>query len=196
MEIFLNLHTEQLDLAAILPTLPARRRQQAMQYRRLEDKCSSVAAWLLLREACQRVLGTEDVPEVGIGKTGNPFLVHVPDFYFNLSHTDGAAACAVSRIGAVGIDIERVKPLDREVMQQVMNEAEQQQILRAERPDVEFTRLWTQKESLLKCTAEGLTAIHTLPALLTQSTGFRIESHLTDDYRFAYSVCQETKLSV
>ena len=190
MEIILNLHPEKLNLYESLPILPEWRREKTMLYRREEDKLSSVAAWLLLREACQRYLFTNEVPSMSFSESGKPFLTDYPNFFFNLSHTDGAATCVVSSESEVGIDIECVRPIDFEVMQQVMNAEEQNHILSSSQHEVEFARLWTRKESLLKCTGKGLTAIQLLPALLQQTESFRFESYVTSDNRFVYSACQ------
>jgi 4'-phosphopantetheinyl transferase len=40
---------------------------------------------------------------------GKPELIGIRELEFNLSHTDGAAALAVTRTRAIGIDIERVR---------------------------------------------------------------------------------------
>ena len=52
MLVLVNDRLDRLDLNAALPLLPSFRREQALRFRREIDRRQSVAAWLLLREAC------------------------------------------------------------------------------------------------------------------------------------------------
>ena len=56
----------------------------------------------------------------------------------------------------VGIDIESIREYKDSLARYTMNDEELQRIASAERPDVEFTRLWTMKEAVLKCSGEGI----------------------------------------
>jgi 4'-phosphopantetheinyl transferase len=65
-----------------------------------------------------------------------------------------------------------------------MNEKEVEQIERAERPDVEFIRLWTKKEAMLKLTGEGLT--NDLKSVLTGNE--QIETTVNMEKNYVWSV--------
>jgi 4'-phosphopantetheinyl transferase len=56
----------------------------------------------------------------------------------------------------VGIDIEAIRTFKLELMRKTMNEKEQEHILMSAKPEVEFIRLWTQKEALLKQLGTGI----------------------------------------
>ena len=56
----------------------------------------------------------------------------------------------------VGIDIESIREYKDSLARYTMNDEELQRIASAERPDVEFTRLWTLKEAVLKCRGTGI----------------------------------------
>lgn len=75
---------------------------------------------------------------------------------FNLSHSDGLAALAVSREYELGIDIERIRPIDAEVAKHHFSPSEQLALrnLPADQWLNGFYRCWTSKEALLK--GEGL----------------------------------------
>jgi 4'-phosphopantetheinyl transferase len=66
-----------------------------------------------------------------------------------------AVACAVSD-RPVGIDIEHLRPFNKELATYVLNEDQLEQVLQSTDPAVEFLKFWTQKESLLKLTGEGI----------------------------------------
>ena len=82
-----------------------------------------------------------------------------PALQFNLSHTRGFVACAISIANAVGIDVEAVsRNPDIEVADRFFSPREVA-ILRAmppERQPETFLRFWTLKEALIKATGEGL----------------------------------------
>ncbi len=55
----------------------------------------------------------------------------------------------------VGIDIEEIQ-FDRDVAKAILDKDEYAAVCKSEEPDVEFTKLWTLKESYLKLTGEGI----------------------------------------
>jgi 4'-phosphopantetheinyl transferase len=79
---------------------------------------------------------------------------------FNLSHTDGLVACAVTLGAAVGVDVENSqRPLRlMAVAKRFFHAAEAEDLgaLPAERRAVRFFTYWTLKEAYVKARGEGL----------------------------------------
>ncbi|HEX8706057.1 MAG TPA: 4'-phosphopantetheinyl transferase superfamily protein [Myxococcaceae bacterium] len=103
-------------------------------------------------EAWSFTLGTHGRPEV----TGQG----TPRLYFNLSHTDGMAICAVSLEPEVGADVEdtlrhgmTVEVADRFF---APTEAATLRALPEERQRERFFELWTLKEAYIKARGMGL----------------------------------------
>lgn len=86
-----------------------------------------------------------------------PFLNTEKNFFFNLSHSGNWVVCVVDK-QSVGIDIEEIKPIDPDVIIDVlapqeydeMNQQEESQKLSS------FYSIWTIKESYLKAKGIGL----------------------------------------
>lgn len=95
--------------------------------------------------------GTETVHLVR-GAYGKPELSGGTGVHFNLSHA-GDYAAAVFDDGAVGIDVERARRVNVNVMQRQFTAAENAYL--RSKPDA-FLRLWTRKESYCKAVGEGL----------------------------------------
>ena len=72
-----------------------------------------------------------------------------------------------------------------------MNDEEIAQILASARPDLAFTRLWTQKEALVKCTGEGIG--NDLKNVLKKSSS-ELTTVVGPDENYVYSVCQINRL--
>lgn len=93
-----------------------------------------------------------------------------PGWTLSLSHSHGLAACAVSGLGHVGVDIE---PTDRHsqwrrIVRRWFSAAEQDWLLN-EDSAVEFVRVWTLKEAWLKATGRGIAGnLQTLEVLPRQ----------------------------
>ena len=185
MRVLVNDRLDRLDLHAAMPLLPSFRREQALRFRREIDRRQSVAAWLLLREACRRELGLDEVPPLAWTEKGKPWFPSLPGVHFNLSHCPEAAVCAMDS-APVGIDVEAVRPLDEDLLAHVMSPAEQAEILADAAPGTAFMRFWTRKESILKLTGEGL--CDTLPSLLENTTGVRTRSVTAPDGRYVYTL--------
>lgn len=119
-----------------------------------QKELSEIGRKLLLR-GLQTEYGLSEIPEISFGIFGKPYFRSRPDIHFNISHCDKAVACALSD-SAVGIDVESIKPFDREMAEYVSAPEEFESILASTDPAVAFTILWTQKESYCKLTGQGL----------------------------------------
>jgi 4'-phosphopantetheinyl transferase len=80
---------------------------------------------------------------------------------FNLSHTQGMLACAVSNAGAIGVDVERHKPLQdvASLCHTALADTERADVLSnpdATRREQRFFTYWTLKEAYLKALGMGL----------------------------------------
>ena len=101
-------------------------------------------AHTLLETALLREYGLSPVPAVLRRDNGKPYFPDFPDLHFNLSHSHGAAVCALSD-APIGIDVEVVRPAPRRLSGGMEDEA--------------FFRLWTAQEATVKYTGEGMEAL-------------------------------------
>jgi 4'-phosphopantetheinyl transferase len=115
-----------------------------------------------LREILAGVAGGEPAALTFVtGAAGKPALLDLADTpSFNLSHTEDFAALAVCRTPglALGIDIERIRPIERDIARRFFSAGEVAALeaLPAEARMAAFYRLWTRKEAFVKATGDGL----------------------------------------
>lgn len=177
--IYINDKIHALDLTAAMAAVGRERREYALRYHAELDRRLSVAAFLLLQRALRLEFGIEHTPRFGFGPNGKPFLPDYPEIHFNLSHCREAAACVVDT-HPVGIDVECIDHLDKDLLSHTMNDDEQQLILNSMRPDIEFIRLWTMKESLLKLTGQGIS--NELKSILSTQEAYRFHTSVHPNY--------------
>ena len=109
---------------------------------------------MLIGEKCK--LSNDNI-SFGINIFGKPYAKHIPDLYFNLSHSGNFVVCAIGNC-RVGIDVEEIKPIDLTIAKHFFTQAETRYILKhskKERLNV-FFRIWTMKEAFVKCQGRGL----------------------------------------
>jgi 4'-phosphopantetheinyl transferase len=163
-----DVHVWRASLAAAPPaleaTLAADERARADRLRLPADRARFVAARGILRAALARYLGRDPAAlRFVYGDHGKPALAE-PDaasgLQFNLSHADDIALVAVARGRAVGIDVERVRPLpDLDAVAALMFSPAERDLLAAAPPARRhqlFFTIWTHKEAYLKGTGEGI----------------------------------------
>ena len=92
-------------------------------------------AYKLLAAALEQELGLSELPEMAREDGGKPYFPGCPNICFNLSHSHGAAVCALHD-KPVGIDVEKLRPAPRRLADGLADEA--------------FFRLWTAKEATIK----------------------------------------------
>lgn len=161
----------QIHLESALAAVSEQRRQYALRYVRDEGRRLSVAAYVLLCHALKEEFGITSPPEFAFTENGKPYLRDFPHIQFSLSHCREAVACAVAA-SPVGIDVESISAYDPALLPATMSAAERERILGAESPAVEFTRLWTAKESVVKMNDLAAAGI-SLPSLLESTESYR-----------------------
>ena len=138
--------------------VPLEKKGDLGSFRNPLSKKEHILAWSLLSYAYESKTGrNSDEIKLIYAKNGKPYLGTDP-FFFNLSHSGGRVICAVSE-KEVGADVQFVKEPRPVVVKRVLCENEQKALDECEDArDVAFMRFWTQKESYLKYTGEGIAA--------------------------------------
>ena len=169
----------------MLPLVSVQRREQAMRYKHTHGQFCCLKSWLMLKELMdERMQGLMDEWEYNEhGKPSfTPSLLHSFTPYFSISHCKEGIAVVVDE-KPIGIDIENIRHVDEDLVQRTMNEREREQI----QTDRDFTRLWTQKEAVVKAQGIGIVSFEQLQNLLTPSR--TIET--IEKEKYIYSIAYE-----
>lgn len=119
------------------------------------------AAHSLLSFALLDTWGWAEAPPMARGTFGKPFFPDFPDRQFCLSHTAGLCLCALSEAGAVGADIERVRPRRANLPRYALSGRE---LAAFDGTWEDFTRLWTLKEAFVKLRGGSIFPPRDVPA--------------------------------
>lgn len=152
------------------------------------DKEQSLKSYQLLQKGLFQEYGIIKPPLFGFYEYGKPFLADYPDIHFNISHCKRAVVCYLSN-HPVGIDVEEITPFDSDVAHLVLNQQEYERVLNAEEPCVEFTILWTMKESLIKLTGEGIDD-NLLRDLLRDSSKYSFQTTVNKEKGYVITTCE------
>lgn len=149
-------------LAALRDALAADERERAARYRFDVHR----RAFEACRGAVREILGAHlTLPATAVrfqyGPQGRPALLHEgARLDFSVSHSGELGVCAVSRERTVGIDVERVRPLDDAlaIAERFFSPAERAALRTLQPPALEtgFFTAWTRKEAFVKALGEGL----------------------------------------
>lgn len=182
--IYLNDDIAHFDFNKALPLLSDQRRDQALKYRYEQGRKTCAAVYLLLCEGLCQEYGVKEKPVFEYGEYGKPFLSGYPEIHFNMSHCREAAICVLSD-KPVGVDVESIGRYKESLARYTMNDVEMERIELSENPDVEFIRLWTMKEAVLKQVGTGIT--DNLKSVLTDFLG-QVQTVVNQEKGYIYSV--------
>jgi 4'-phosphopantetheinyl transferase len=107
------------------------------------------------------------------GDHGKPSLSNDPNLHFNLAHSHERALIVVCQSAAIGVDLEKVRPIPKllALAKRFFNVSEYEAI--AALPEAlqseKFLAYWTCKEAYLKATGAGLSQIAKLELSIEQS---------------------------
>lgn len=137
--------------------LPEERLEKTVRLRGENARKATLGAWLLLYAALKQE-GLHALPgSYTYGVYGKP---QREDIFFNLSHAGRCALCVVSD-REVGCDIERVRPISTRLTDRLFSDEERRLLagLSGAARDEMSVRLWTLRESYVKKTGEGFSAM-------------------------------------
>ena len=161
-------HTESLEgseMAATDVLLSADERERRDRLRSFEDRRDYAAAHVLLRQALSRVGPAAPAEWRFVRRTGGKPALDAAQagssaLEFSLSHTRGLVACVVAHGVAVGVDVERARPLTDARQIAVSHFAPEEVHLldrcTASEMETRFLELWTLKEAYAKAIGLGL----------------------------------------
>ena len=173
------------EVARLLPQVSDQRRAQALRYQHVFGQYCCLKSYEMLCELLREWGGEDRCPIFTYNEYGAPAIDGGP--YFSISHCKEGIAVAVDS-QPIGIDIESVRPLKEGLMHKTMNASEQASILSSDAPDWAFTRLWTQKEAVLKMQATGI--ISDLHEVLCAAPNTRFTSFDNANRRYVLTIAQ------
>ena len=127
------------------------RKTKVLRLKNRDKQLQSLLAGALLQAVlCDRLKVDGDSLKFEKNENGKPFLQNYSDIHFNISHTDGLVAVVLSKTD-VGIDAERIKPVDLALAERYFTEAEQMYVFAdAKLCEERFFEVWTKKEAFAK----------------------------------------------
>ena len=183
--IYLNDHTELLDIEDALAKVSVQRREHALKFAHESGRRLSLAVYQLLMEGLEKEYGIKEAPVFEYLEGGKPVIKGHPEIYFNFSHSGNVALCAIDS-QPVGADVETHRKITPSLIAYTMNEEEQALIASAPESLTAFLALWTKKEAVLKLTGEGIRS--DLKTVLAKPELYKIETVTTDKY--VYSIAK------
>ena len=176
------------EVARLLPLVPEWRREQALRYKHLFGQYCCLRSWEMVTDlSIQSRLALDLLSTksrlVRYNEHGKPFFEDGP--FFSISHCKEAIAVVVAE-EPVGIDVESIRKADESLIERVMNKQEREQLDGVEgiEKDRLFTRLWTQKEAVVKALGTGLQSFEQIQGILEKGA-WRVESFEKEKYIYS-----------
>ena len=176
----------------MLPLVSEQRRRQALRYKHVFGQYCCLRSWMMVREGVNELMSegvSELMSEWQYNEYGKPSFIpslfHSLTPYFSISHCKAGIAVAVAD-EPIGIDIETIRHADEDLIERTMNEQERLAISdeRLEERDRLFTRLWTQKEAVLKAIGTGIQSFEQVQTIL-ENGDWRLETIETEKYIYS-----------
>ena len=134
--------------------MPPERIARANRYRRKKDRDLCILSYQILQYAIGQVYALAFMPEIRRTPKGKPYFADAC-CEFNLSHSDGGIAVAVSG-GKIGVDLQEPVSFIENVKSYFLSPAEMQYLNETPHTSAELLKLWTLKEAYGKCRGDGL----------------------------------------
>jgi 4'-phosphopantetheinyl transferase len=143
-----------------LAMMPLGIRESIQHYKRWQDRQATLFGKVLLLRALRTAFhdaGMQKFQSLEVTRDGKPFIPGGPEF--NISHSEEMVVLAVTKGGAVGIDIEKIRAVKIDDFSRYVPEvANLREKYDADQVNRLFFDCWTQKEAVLKGNGKGLLA--------------------------------------
>ena len=96
----------------------------------------------------------QDLNDIKYDVFNKPFIND--NFHFSIAHSGDFVVCVAATEKSVGIDVEKIKPIDVLLLKEIFT-SEEWRILELKNYDLNyFYFLWTRKEAVLKAIGKGI----------------------------------------
>lgn len=177
---------DETKMAECLSWFPQERVDNILKINHIQGRREKVAAYELLVEMMREKGCLEQWPVFQYDENGKPHLSNYSGLHFNISHCKKAVAVALHD-SEVGIDVECRRAVSQALMERVCCEEELSLIRSSAYAELEFIRLWTRKEALLKCTGVGIR--EDLRNILSHYVDYKIITEYIGEIDGYLSVC-------
>lgn len=158
VQVWVERSSDLSDLSAIEELLDENERIRASKFIRDSDRRNFIVAHGMKRRRLAEKLGVSDPSELRFAaySGGKPYLLDA-NIHFNLSHSHGFSALAISRTPC-GVDIEAYRPISQLplLIEKTMTATEQKRIKSSPSQLTAFIDHWVLKEAFLKLSGIGL----------------------------------------
>ena len=171
------------EVQRMLPLVSEQRREQALRYKHMFGKYCCLKSWLMLFDFDDMTSYRHN--DWLYNEHGKPYLEDGP--YFSISHCKEGIAVAIDD-QPIGIDIEGIRKADPDLIERVMNEEEKSQITNHQSPiesAYAFTRLWTQKEAIVKAQGVGIVSFEQLQHILSNARDLEVSTIEKENYIYS-----------
>lgn len=154
----LNKALTEEEFHRLLCYVSAEKCKKINRFHRYEDAQRSLISDVLTRRIISNRLGLNNNEIIfEYNEYGKPALSKNMNLHFNTSHAGQWVVCAVHRL-PVGIDVERIQPIEFDIAKRFFCQEEYQELM--QREDTQrlsgFYELWTLKEAYIKAVGKGL----------------------------------------
>lgn len=153
----------------------------------------TLSAYLLLHKACEELGLNECDSDIATDAYGKPYFAKRTDKYFNISHSHERVMCAIGDV-PVGCDVQKIEDKSEralKIAKRFFTKEEFEKLMSVEEKgerNAFFFRMWTLKESYIKCVGGGLAIPLDSFSVLEGRTpdGFSLHSFVhSDGYRYS-----------
>ena len=157
--LILNERTEFEQYKSLLSLVPAKNLEKINALKLDAAQKLRLFSDIFLRYVISKNLNIKN-KDIGFSynEYGKPSLVGYPQFHFNISHTRGAIAVAISE-EPVGVDVEKIGSVDTNIARRFFTINEYNYIFNADDNKLQnnrFYEIWTKKEAYMKWAGKGL----------------------------------------
>lgn len=186
-EIYLvkvNTPIDEITFQYLLRFVQSEKQERILKQKIKQNADNMLIGEILAKTAIKKTFGI-DISKQNFTYTeyGKPYLSNYPEVHFNISHSVEYVACAVSD-KPIGVDIQKISEYNSNVAKRVCNEKELVQIENSLDKASEFTKLWTQKEAVLKMYGPGIASGDIKYCL----DNHNVQSEKVEDYWMSISI--------
>ena len=168
----------------LLKFVPTEKQERILKQKIKQNADNMFIGEILAKTVIKKTFGIDIAKQkFAYAEQGKPYLPNYPDVHFNISHSGEYVVCGVSD-KPIGVDIQKIGEYNSDVAKRACNEKELVQIENSLDKASKFTKLWTQKEAVLKMYGTGITGGN----IKTCLDNHYVQSERIDDYWV--SVCK------